>query len=270
MNTSHSHRWEIEVETQGAAREPPLKMSFPCAITYPNPGEGCKEGERIIALYAYRLRGGHWRMDCCVQGRAGVPEGQLRWLAALAVRGVRGWGDRAEEHMSYDWLQMLDRAKEEQRRHLGEVGGVVDVDAKEGEGEGDNASSMQSSRSGGSRGKVDRPRKARKRPAKSGGRPWAAKPPPAAHVDAWVAAQAGAMPEWQKRAVASEEEVLLLRGKLQEAERRAQEAERRATAAEREQDLLRVQARKPKPTPGQQQEVGGAEGGGGAAAGGGG
>ena len=102
---------------------------------------------------------------------------------------------------------MLTRAKEEQRRHLGEVGGVVDVDAEEGEGEGDDASSMRSSRSGGSRGKVGRPRKAPKLPAKSGGQPSAAKPPPAAHVDAWVVAKAGAMPEWQKRAVAAEGEV---------------------------------------------------------------
>ena len=257
--------WEIEVETQDGAREPPLKISFPCAITYPNPGGGWKEGERIIALYAYRPRGAHWTMDCCVQGRAGVPGGQLRRLAALAVTGVRGWGDRAEEHMSYAWLQMLTRAKDEQRRHLGEVRGVVDVDAEQGEGEGDDASSMRSSR-----GKVGRPRKAPKLPAESGGQPSAAKPPPAAHVDAWVAAQAGAMPEWQKRAVAAEGEVLLLRGKLQEAEQRAQEAERRATVAERERDLLRAQARKPKPKPGQQQEVGGAEGGGGGSGGGGG
>ena len=55
-----------------------------------------------------------------------------------------------------------------------------------------------------------------------------------------MAAQAGAIPEWQKRAVAAEGEVLLLRGKLQEAEQRAQEAERRATAAERERDVLRA------------------------------
>ena len=161
--------WEIEVETQDGAREPPLKISFPCAITHPSPGGGWKEGERVIALYAYRLRGGHWRMDCCVQGRAGVPAGQPRWLAALAVTGVRGWGDRVEEHMSHAWLQMLTRAKEEQRRHLGEVGGVVDVDADEGEREGDDASSMRSSRSGGSRGKVGRPRKVPKLLAKSGG-----------------------------------------------------------------------------------------------------
>ena len=67
--------WEIEVETQDGAREPPLKISFPCAITHPNPGGGWKEGERVTALYAYRLRGGHWRMDCCVRGRAGVPVG---------------------------------------------------------------------------------------------------------------------------------------------------------------------------------------------------
>ena len=96
--------WEIEVETQDGAREPPLKMSFPCAIIYPNPGGGCKEGERVIALYAYWMRGGHWRMDCCVQARAGVPVEQLRRLVALAVTGVRGWGDRVEERMSYAWL----------------------------------------------------------------------------------------------------------------------------------------------------------------------
>ena len=51
--------WEIEVETQDGAREPPLKISFPCAITHPNPRGGWKEGERVIALYAYRLCGGH-------------------------------------------------------------------------------------------------------------------------------------------------------------------------------------------------------------------
>ena len=86
--------WEIEVETQDGAREPPLKMCFPYAITHPNPGGGWKEGERIVALYAYRLRGGHWRMDCCMRGGAGVPEGQVGRLAALAVTGVRGWGDQ--------------------------------------------------------------------------------------------------------------------------------------------------------------------------------
>ena len=66
---------EVEVETQDGPREPPTKISFSHAITFPNPGGGCKEGERITALYEYCLRGGHWRMDCCVQGRAGVPEG---------------------------------------------------------------------------------------------------------------------------------------------------------------------------------------------------
>ena len=206
--------WEIKEETQDGAREPPLKISFPYAITRPKPGGVWKEAERGIALYAYRLRGGHWRMDCCVQGRAGVPARQLRRLAALPVTGMRGCGDQMEEHMSYAWLQMLTRARDEQRPHLGEVGGVVNVDAEEGEGEGEDASSVWSSRSGGSKGKVGRPRKARKLPATSGGQPSAAKPPPAAHVDAWVAAQAGAMPEWQTRAVAEEGVVLLLRGKL--------------------------------------------------------
>ena len=128
---------------------------------------------------------------------------------------------------------------------------------------------MLSSRSGGSRGKMGRPRKAPKLSAKSGGQPSAAKPPPAAHVDAWVSAQAGAMAEWQKRAVAAEGDVLLLRGKLQKAEQRAQEAERGATAAERERAVLRAQAGKPKPKLGHQQEVEGAEVGGGQRRGGG-
>ena len=150
--------------------------------------------------------------------------------------------------MSHGWPQMHTRAKEEQRRHLGEVGRAVNVDAEEGgEEEGDGASSMQSSKSGGSKCR-GRPRKAPKLPAKSGGQPSAAKPlpakQPAAHVDAWVAAQAGAMPEWHKRAVAAEGDVPLLRGKLHEAE---QQAELRATAAQRERDHLRAQARKPKP-----------------------
>ena len=121
---------------------------------------------------------------------------------------------------------------------------MVDVDAEEGGmEEGDDASSMWSSKSGGSKGKVGRPRKAPKLPAKSGGQPPAATPLPAKQVAAqakWLAAQVGAMPEWQKRAVAVEGGVLLLRGKLQEAEQRAQEAERRATAAERDWDLLRA------------------------------
>ena len=72
---------------------------------------------------------------------------------------------------------------------------------------------------------MGRPRKAPKLPAKSGGQPPPAKPLPAkqaaAQADAWVAAQAGAIPKWQKRAVAAEGEVPLLRGKLQEAEQRA-------------------------------------------------
>ena len=32
--------WEVEVETQDVPRAPPLKMSFPCAIWFPNPGGG--------------------------------------------------------------------------------------------------------------------------------------------------------------------------------------------------------------------------------------
>ena len=73
-----------------------------------------------------------------------------------------------------------------------------------GEEEGDDASSMRSSKSGGSRGKVGRPRKAPNLPAQSVGQPVAAKPVLATQVDAWVAAQAEAMPEWQKRALAAE------------------------------------------------------------------
>ena len=127
--------WEVEVQTQDGPQEPPLKISFPCAIMFPDPGGGWKEGETIIALYAYQLRGGHWRMDCSAHGRAGVPEGQRRRLAALPLTGVRGWGDRPEEHMRYCWLQMHTQAKEEQRRRLGQVGGSPNLDAEEG-GEG--------------------------------------------------------------------------------------------------------------------------------------
>ena len=79
--------WEVEVATQDGPREPPLKISFPCAIKYSHPVGGLKEGETIIALYAYRLRGGHWRIDACVR-RAG--EAELKRLAALKVTEVRG------------------------------------------------------------------------------------------------------------------------------------------------------------------------------------
>ena len=132
-------------------------------------------------------------MDCCVQGTAGMPEGKLRRLAVLPLTEVRGWGDRAGEQMSYGWLQMHTRSQEEQRRHLGEVGGAVNGDAYEGgEEEGGDASSMRSSKSGGSKGKWGRPLKAPKLTANLGGQPSAAKPLPAkqaaAHVDAWVAA----------------------------------------------------------------------------------
>ena len=259
--------WEIEVATQAGPREPPLKISFPCAITFPNPGGGWKEGEAIIALYAYRLRGGHWRMDCCVQGRAGVPQGQLRRWAALPVTGVRGWGDRAEEHMSYGWLQMQTRAKDEQRRHLGVVaeaararGEAVDVDAEDAGGEErDDGSSQRSSKSGRSKS-PGRPRKGPKLAPKLAAKPPPAKQPPA-DVGAWVAAQAGAMPEWQKRAVA----VLLLREKVQEAKQRAQGAERRATGAELEREHLKIQLQDAQT----QAEAGRPAGGGGGGTGGG-
>ena len=112
---------------------------------------------------------------------------------------------------------------------MGAVGGAENMDVEEGgEEEGDDASSMRSSKSGGAKGKGGRPRKAPKLPAKSGGQPSAAKPLPAkhtaAHVDAWVAVQARAMPVWQKRAVAAEGGLPLLRGKLQEAKQRGQGA----------------------------------------------
>ena len=97
--------------------------------------------------------------------------------------------------MSYAWVQMPTRAKEEHRKHLEEVGRVVDMDAEErGKEEGDDASSMRSSKCGGSRGKVGRPRKAPKLYAKSASQPSAAKPVPATQLDSWVVAEAGAMP----------------------------------------------------------------------------
>ena len=97
------------------------RFEVPLCHHVPLPGGGWKEGETIIALYAYRLRGGHWRIDCCVKGRAALPQGQLRRLAALALTGVWRWGDRAEEHNSYACLQMFTRANREQRKHLREV-----------------------------------------------------------------------------------------------------------------------------------------------------
>ena len=57
--------WEVEVETQDGPREPPLKIYSPMPSRSPTLGGGWEQGETIIALYAYRLRGGHWRMDCC-------------------------------------------------------------------------------------------------------------------------------------------------------------------------------------------------------------
>ena len=245
-------------------------MSFPCAITFPKPGGGWKEGETIIALYAYRLRGGHWRMDCCVQGRVPAAAGSV---AADGGEGMRGQGGGAHEL----WLAPKAHAgKRAVAPAFGGGGGSGERGCGGGGAEeGDDTSSMPSSKSGGSEGK-GRPRKAPKLPAKSDGQPSAAKPLPtehaAAHVDTWVAAQAGVMPEWQKRAGALEGEVLLLRGKLQQAEQRAAEAERRATAAERERDHLGAQARKPNPkarAQGQQQEEATARGGGGRAWGGG-
>ena len=73
--------------------------------------------------------------------------------------------------MSYARLQMLTRAKEEQRRHWGEVGGVVDVDAEEGEGEGDDASSMRAPEAGGPRGRWAGPARPPNCPPSSGASP---------------------------------------------------------------------------------------------------
>ena len=169
-------------------------------------------------------------MDCCVHGRAGLPEGHLRRLAALLLTRVRGWGDRAEEPMSYAWLQIHTRAKEQQPTHLGEVGVVVDVDAGGG-GTGTMPPPCGAPRVA-LQGQGGPPPQAPKLPANSGGEPSAAKPLPAkqaaAQMGAWVAARAGAMPEWQTQAVAVEGEVLLLRGKHPKVEQRAQEADRQA------------------------------------------
>ena len=88
--------WEVELETQEG---PPRKISFPSQSQ--TPGEGGRRGRRLLASTHTVCVEGILRMDCCVQDRAGVPEGKPRRLAALRLTGVRGWGDRAEEHMSY-------------------------------------------------------------------------------------------------------------------------------------------------------------------------
>ena len=59
----------------GGADPPPLRISFPCAITMAS-GVQLKEGERRVALYAYRFReggggGGMGRkLACAVRGGA--------------------------------------------------------------------------------------------------------------------------------------------------------------------------------------------------------
>ena len=142
---------------------------------------------------------------------------------------------------------MLTQAKEEQRRHLGEVGGVVGVDAEEGRGGGRCLlhAELQERRVQGQGG----PAPQGPQTASQVGGPALGCKAPAGSARGRVGGGAGKGHARVAKAGG---------GKLQEAEQRAQEAERQATAAEREWDLLRAQARKPKPKPGQQQEVGGA------------
>ena len=65
--------WEVEVETQDGPREPPLNISFPCAIASPTPGEGGRRGRRLLA-----------------STHTGCVEGIGEWIVACRVgRGCR-------------------------------------------------------------------------------------------------------------------------------------------------------------------------------------
>ena len=49
--------WEVDVETQAGEQTPPLRISFPFAVTMAS-GVQLKEVEQLVALFAYRLQGG--------------------------------------------------------------------------------------------------------------------------------------------------------------------------------------------------------------------
>ena len=48
--------WEVDVETQAGERTPAFRISFPCIVKMA--GVQLKDGEQLVGLYAYRLRGG--------------------------------------------------------------------------------------------------------------------------------------------------------------------------------------------------------------------
>ena len=61
--------WEVDVETQaGEQTPPPLRILFPCAITMAS-GVQLKEAQQVVAMFAYRLQGGHWKIETAVRGR---------------------------------------------------------------------------------------------------------------------------------------------------------------------------------------------------------
>ena len=66
--------WEVDMETQAGEQTPPLRISFPCAVTMVW-GVQPKEAEQLVALYAYRLRGDHRKLKTAVWGRHVVDEG---------------------------------------------------------------------------------------------------------------------------------------------------------------------------------------------------
>ena len=45
-----------------------LRISFPCPMTMAS-GVWLKEAEQLVALYAYRLRGGRYKLEAVVRGR---------------------------------------------------------------------------------------------------------------------------------------------------------------------------------------------------------
>ena len=157
--------WEVDVETQAGERTPAFRISFPCAVNMA--GVQLKDGEQLVGLYAYRLRGGGGGALETGDGGSGEAGGGRRTIGSArgdADHRDEGWGDRMEAHMDHAWLMMRSHAQGETRVHSGELG-VVEVGGDDNKGGDDDARSHNSAGSGGSKGKgVGPPRKAQRTP----------------------------------------------------------------------------------------------------------
>ena len=118
--------WEVHVETKAVERTPAFRISFRCAINMA--GVQLNDGEQLVGLYAYRLRGGHWKLATAVLGTQGVAKGQGDLHGVMPISGVRGCGIRMEAHMDHAWLMMWFHAQWETRVPSGELA-LVEVGA---------------------------------------------------------------------------------------------------------------------------------------------